>query len=94
MHVPAMYVPLIQSSTGYTIKQAWDILYPSLTRRQEVDICRPLIQWLQMPSTGTGLVNPLEAGVPAEALVISLLALDNKLIAHHHCLVWSLHHKA
>lgn len=30
MYLPAVYVPLLLSSSGYTICQVWDILYPAI----------------------------------------------------------------
>ncbi len=80
LYLPALYVHLLLSSSCYTIKQAWDLLI----KRKEVEICRPLIQLLQMASNGTGLVSLLEVGAPAVALFIIVLASDENPFQHHH----------
>jgi hypothetical protein len=70
MALPAVYVPMFLNSRGYTLKQSWDLLYPAIVQRQEVDTCRPLLHWLQAASCGTAQVNPLAVGDPAISIVL------------------------
>jgi len=37
----AAYIPLLLNSGGYTLKQAWECLYPTTMHHQEVNICQP-----------------------------------------------------
>jgi hypothetical protein len=87
MALPAAYVPLLLNSRGYTAKQAWDLLYPAVTHRQELEICAPLIKWLQAASTGTARLNPLEIGEPALAIVLQSPPADDLLLTHQHNLL-------
>jgi len=80
MFLPSAYTPLLLSARGYTPKQAWELLHPALTHRQELDICRPLLRWLQAASVGTATVNPLEMGAPQVAIVVSAPPADESLL--------------
>jgi hypothetical protein len=84
MYLPAVYVPLMLNSRGYKAKQMWEILYPAIIQRQEQDICKLLIQWLQVASTGIAQVNPLEVGPPLISLVLNALLADETLLTHRH----------
>jgi hypothetical protein len=57
IYLPAVYVPLLLSASGYTAKQVWERLYPAVLQRQDLEDCEPLIQWLQVASTGTMLAH-------------------------------------
>jgi len=80
MYLPAAYVPLFLNPGGYTLRQAWDRLYPALSQRQELIICRSLLHWLQAASTGTALVNPQEIGDPLVALPVVAPPADKNLL--------------
>jgi hypothetical protein len=50
---------------------------------QELEICCPLIQWVQAASMGMVLVNPLDMGNPIVALPLCSQPADETLLAHH-----------
>lgn len=84
MFLPAAYAPLLLQSRGYSIKEVWDVLYPALIQRDEVDICRPLLQWLQMSSSSTELANPGALGEPSNVITLTVPAADEQLLSHTH----------
>jgi len=63
-YLPTVYVPLFLSAGGYTIKQAWDRLFPALHQRQDLEACAPLLHWLQVASTGSALPDIVTMGDP------------------------------
>jgi len=77
--LPAVYAPLLLNSRGYTPKQMWEILHPALLHRQELEICAPLLRWLQAASVGTATMNPLEMGAPQIAIVMNAPPADVSL---------------
>jgi PAS domain-containing protein len=90
MYLPAVYVPLFLNASGYTPKQAWEILLPAVTQRQEREICRPLLSWLQVASTGVALAAQ-QMGDPTTALPLCSPPADEVLMKHrlrvlHHVL--------
>jgi hypothetical protein len=82
MYLPAAYVPLLLSAGGYSIKQVWNLLPPAILQRQEMEICAPLLCWLQAASTGTPLQNPLQMGAPATATIVRAPPADEALLTH------------
>jgi hypothetical protein len=84
MYLPAIYVPLLLSAGGYSIKQVWNLLPPAILQRQEMEICAPLLHWLQAASTGTPLQNPLQMGAPAIATTMHAPPADETLLTHCH----------
>ncbi len=87
MYLPAVYVPLLLNSRGYTIKQLWDILYPAIVQRQELEICEALVKWLQAASTGTALANPQHMGDPLAAVTIIAPPADETLLEHRQAIL-------
>jgi hypothetical protein len=84
MYLPAVYVPLLISSSGYSLKEVWTRLYPALVQRQEVEICLPLLQWLQAASMGTAHDAPDQHVAPPHfALNICTPAAHELLLNHH-----------
>jgi hypothetical protein len=84
MYLPAAYVPLFLSAGGYSIKQVWNLLPPAILQRQEMEVCAPLLRWLQATSTGTPLQNPLQMGAPAIVITMHAPPADETLLTHHH----------
>jgi hypothetical protein len=84
MYLPAVYVPLCLSASGYSTKQMWEILYPALVQRQETVVCAPLICWLQAASTGRQLQDPLSMGPPSILLPLLSLPTDEHLLNNRH----------
>jgi hypothetical protein len=84
MYLPARYVPLFLSPAGYTIRQAWEVLYPALANANDVVTCAPLLKWLKIASTSVSAVNRraniLSPSVAALELVVPLA--DEALISH------------
>jgi hypothetical protein len=71
-YLPAVYVPLLLSAGGYTVRQVWERLYPALQQRQDLEACAPLLRWLQVASTVAG---PLYAqGGNESSLALPLVA--------------------
>ncbi len=87
MYLPAIYVPHLLNSRGYTIKQLWDVLYPAIAQRQELDICEPLMKWLQVVSTGMALGNLQHMGDPVAAMTIIAPPADETLLEHRHAIL-------
>jgi hypothetical protein len=84
MYLPAIYVPLFLSAGGYSIKQVWDLLPTAILQRQEMEVCAPLLRWLQAASTGTPLQNPLQMGAPAIATTMHAPPADEALLTNRH----------
>jgi hypothetical protein len=80
MFLPAVYAPYLMRSTGYTPQEVWTILHPLIVQRQELEVCRPLLQWLQLASTGTGRTPQL----PTNVMTLTVPAADEKLLNHIH----------
>ncbi len=87
MFLPSVYVPLLLNASGYMIRQLWDILYPALVQRQELEICAPLLNWMQAASIGTALGNPLEMGPPPNAIVLNAPTADESLLTQRHAIL-------
>jgi hypothetical protein len=84
MYLPAVYVPLLISSSSYSLKEVWTRLYPALMQRQEVEICTPLLHWLQAASIGTTPAAPNQIMMPPHfAMNICAPAADELLLNHH-----------
>jgi hypothetical protein len=81
MFLPAVYVPLFLSSRRYTIKQMWERLYPAIQQRQEVEVCAPLIRWLQVASTVRALADAAAMGDPVLASPLYSPAADEALLS-------------
>jgi hypothetical protein len=88
MYLPAIYVPLLLNSRGYTIKQLWDILYPAIAQQQELEICKALVKWLQVVSTGTALGNLQHMGDPLAAVTIIAPPADETLLEHRQSMLY------
>jgi hypothetical protein len=50
MYLPAKYVPLILNSTGYTLRQLWEILYPAIVDANDLGPCDTLLKWMRVAS--------------------------------------------
>jgi len=85
--LPAVYVPLVLNSNGYTPKQLWGVLHPALVQGQELDVCLPLVQWMQAASMGTAMLQPLEMGDPIITLPLTSPTADELLLAHWHAIL-------
>jgi hypothetical protein len=84
MFLPHVYVPLVLSARGYTMKQLWDVLYPALLQRNDVISCAPLLQWMRATSSGTTLADPVQIGPPATAIPLQIPPADETLLLHCH----------
>jgi hypothetical protein len=85
MYLPARYVPLLLDSSGYTIKQVWEILYPALLQNQDLPDCTALLNWLQASSSNVQHTNPqgqVILGPPVTAINIISPPADRDLIVH------------
>jgi len=82
MYLPAAYVPLLLNTSGYTARQAWEILYPAIVLRQELITCQPLLSWLQAASMGTAALNVKVLGDPAVSLPLCAPPADDILLGH------------
>jgi hypothetical protein len=84
MFIPHVYVPLVLSARGYTVKQLWDVLYPALLQRNDVISCAPLLQWMRATSSGTTLADPVQIGPLATAIPLQIPPADEALLLHCH----------
>ncbi len=81
MYLPARYVPLLLDPARYSLRQVWEILYPSLVANNNLQPCAPLINWLCVTSTSTvGARNVIGPSVIAMELTAPLA--DQVLIKH------------
>jgi hypothetical protein len=83
MFLPAVYVPLLINSRGYTAKEVWASLYPAILQRQELNTCAPLLKWLQVASTGAVRL-PALIGDPVTSIRLISPPADEVLLAHRH----------
>jgi hypothetical protein len=86
MFLPAAYASLLLRSTGYTALEVWEVLYPAMEQRQDLEICLPLLQWLQVASSSTVRANA-QVGDPENVVTLMVPAADEKLLAHMHSVV-------
>lgn len=85
MYLPSRYAHHFLDSTGYTIKQVWQVLLPLLTQHQDLGHCQPLIKWLRVASHGTATHNAQGQpvmGPPCNAIHLVAPAADKDLIMH------------
>jgi hypothetical protein len=82
MFLPHVYVPLVLSARGHTVKQLWEILYPAILQCNELIPCAPLIQWMRATASGTSLANPLQIGPPPTAIPLQIPPADETLLLH------------
>jgi hypothetical protein len=87
MYLPAVYVPLFLSASGYTIRQAWETLYPALQQRNELVICSALVHWLQAASTRTALPQELQIRQPLVAKTLIASPADEFLLKQRKCIL-------
>jgi hypothetical protein len=81
MYLPARYVPLMLNPAGYTLRQAWEILYPALVASDDLVKCRPLLNWLRVASISSEA--PKNARDPSPILLeIEVPLADGNLITH------------
>ncbi len=79
MFLPAAYASLLLRSTGYTALEVWEVLYPAMEQRQDLEICLPLLQWLQVASSSTVRANA-QVGDPENVVTLTVPAADEKLL--------------
>jgi hypothetical protein len=84
MFLPHVYILLVLSAHGHTVKQLWEVLYPALLQRNDVVSCAPLIQWMRATSSGTTLADPMRIGPPATAIPLQIPPADEALLLHCH----------
>jgi hypothetical protein len=59
----------------------WERLYPAIQQRQEVEVCAPLIRWLQVASTVRALADAAAMGDPVLASPLYSPAADEALLS-------------
>ncbi len=86
MYLPSKYVNLFLDTRGYTFKQVWQVLLPLMAQNNDLVTCRGLVNWLQVASHGTAIVNgqgqPV-VGAPVNNIPLVSPAADQDLILHH-----------
>jgi hypothetical protein len=83
MYLPARCTSLMLDPAGYTLRQAWEILYPAVVDANDLNNCQTLLNWLRAATTGTTIPgNPNNLG-PSTVVtdLISPLA-DASLLLH------------
>jgi len=80
MYLPAAYVPLFLSASGYSVRQTWNLLYPALQLRNELATCAPLLRWLQAASMGVQ-EQPMQIAPPSLSILMVAPPADESLLA-------------
>jgi hypothetical protein len=76
MYLPAKYVHLLLRTTGYKLREVWEILYPAIVDAGDLQTCRTLLKWLQVSSTRSA------QGEPRTTLTLEVPLADADLITH------------
>ena len=85
MYLPARYVPLFLNPSGYTLRQAWELLLPALVTHNDLAACASLIKWLRVVSMGTVVQNNANVIGPSTATIdLQSPLADQQLISHRH----------
>ena len=85
MYLPSRYVPLFLDSSGYTVKQIWQVLPPLLVQHQDQVHCQALLKWLRVASHGTAAQNAQGQpviGPPIVSIPLVSPVADKDLLAH------------
>jgi hypothetical protein len=85
MYLPSRYVHLFLDSSGYTVKQIWQVLPPLLNQHQDTVHCQALLKWLRVASHGTPAHNAqgqAVIGPPSIAIPLVSPVADRDLINH------------
>jgi hypothetical protein len=85
MYLPAKYVPLLLSPSGYTIHQAWEILYPAIVNANDLINCAVLLKWLRAITTGTIVPNGNNGnnlGPTSAIMNLTVPLIDEDLVQH------------
>jgi hypothetical protein len=83
MYLPPKYVSLLLNPAGYTLRQAWQIIYPALVTNQDLITCAPLLNWLRVISMGTAVAgNANNIGPTATTIELQAPLADQALINH------------
>jgi hypothetical protein len=78
MYLPAKYVPLVLSTKGYTLKQAWEILIPAMQQDNALVEVEPIVTWLRAALMNNG------TGVPSVGIALSSVTMDSDLYEHRY----------
>jgi hypothetical protein len=89
MYLPAAYVPLFLSASGYSVRQTWNLLYPALQQRHELVTCAPLLRWLQAASMGTQ-EQPMQIAPPSVSILMVAPPADESLLAQRNRILHTL----
>jgi hypothetical protein len=87
MYLPLRYAPLMLDASGYTIRQAWERLYPALLETNALDKCTALLSWLHVASSSVNSNQPGLLGPPVTAVSLFSPPVDRDLILHRSALL-------
>jgi hypothetical protein len=83
MYLPARYAALFLNPSGYTLRQAWELLLPALVTHNDLAACASLIKWLRVVSMGTVVQNNANDIGPSTATIdLQSPLADEQLINH------------
>jgi hypothetical protein len=83
MYLPMRYAPYFLDAGGYTVRQTWELLIPLLQANDDLQNCRPLVDWLRIasyylpPNNGQPNLAP-----PAVAVNLVAPTADASLLEH------------
>jgi hypothetical protein len=69
---------------GYTLRQAWEVLYQAIVDANDLANCQTLINWLRVAVTGTTIARNVQDWGPT-ALVLDLTAPLADAVLIQHC---------
>jgi hypothetical protein len=88
MYLPPKYAGLFLNPAGYSLRQAWELLYPAIVENNDLIVCAPLLKWLRVVTTG--VVAPQDAqhvsSTPA-VMELTVPIMDGTLIAHRNHII-------
>jgi hypothetical protein len=83
MYLPARYVPLLLNPSGYSLRQAWKILYTAVVAANDAGPCTALINWLRVATMSAATANdPVTLGPSRLSVTLQAPLADEQLITH------------
>jgi hypothetical protein len=82
MYLPSRYAALMLRTSGYTLRETWQILYQAIVDRDDLQNCATLVKWLRALSTATLLPNNAGVGATPVQTELAVPLADEDLVKH------------